>query len=59
MKDDYCKICGQDNKADHSRCHMIGMEMAGKKPCEHDNIRITLSGLRQCLKCGAILDEQL
>jgi len=57
MNDMYCKICGQNDEADHRKCHMIGMERAGEKPCEHDNIRITLSGLWQCLECGAILNR--
>lgn len=56
MNDNYCELCGQDSKADHSKCHMIAMERM--KPCEHDNIRITLGGLWQCLECGAILDAQ-
>ncbi len=56
MNDDYCKICGQGNETDHSKCHMIAMERI-EKPCEHDNARITLSGMWQCLECGAILDE--
>ena len=51
----YCKICGQDNEADHSKCHRIAMERL--EPCEHDNTHITLSGLWQCMECGAILDE--
>lgn len=51
----YCKICGQDDKADHSACHRIAMERAGKKTCEHDNVRVTLAGICQCQECGAIL----
>ena len=54
--DKYCKICGKNDEADHSKCHMIAMERS--KPCEHDNARITLSGLWQCLECGAMLDER-
>lgn len=34
--------------ADHSMCHRIGMENAGKKQCEHDNVRVTLAGIYQC-----------
>jgi len=33
-------------------------KMRDKGKCEHDNTRITLSGLWQCLECGAMLDER-
>ena len=59
MNDEFCKICGQRSEADHSKCHMIAMERLRKQgPCEHDNTRITLSGLWQCVECGAMLDER-
>lgn len=46
------------NEADHSICHRIAMERLKQTPCEHDNVRITLGGFRQCLECGAILDKK-
>jgi len=56
MNDKYCKICGQNDETDHSKCHMIAMERL--EPCEHNNTRITLGGFWQCLECGAMLDER-
>lgn len=59
MDVEYCKICGQGSKTDHSVCHRIAMERLQKQGCcEHDNIRITEGGLRLCVECGAMLDQK-
>jgi len=52
---EYCKICGQGIEVDHEKCHRIAMQRL--QPCEHDNVRITLAGFKQCNECGAILNE--
>ena len=58
MDDEYCKICGRGSKADHNSCLMEAMERLQKqKACEHDNVRITEGGLRVCVECMAMLDQ--
>lgn len=57
MKDkELCQICGRGSEADHSGCLIIAMERS--QPCEHDNIRITLAGLRICNECGQIAPDK-
>jgi len=55
-EDERCKICGQGIEVDHGKCHQIAMQRL--RPCEHENVRITLAGFRQCNECGAILDKE-
>lgn len=36
----------------------MNKEETKRVPCEHDNIKITLGGLRQCQECGVLLDQK-